>query len=185
MNLNRINLAKIIKALKTDRFNLPTAKTLSKCVAEEHNIEADDTLENVMKKELCHFKRTSSYSSTEVILDTANFEANISSVECDIVKENSPKRRKSLLDVSRKTLLRRTNDIMEEVELLAEKEGVKCCQILGLLLSRCKDADADCKEIGRKLWISHENLLKTHNVCRKLALNCHIMVMTNLCTGGY
>ena len=152
MKLNRIDLEKIIKSLKPNRFNLPTAKTLTKCVAEEFDIEADDTLENVMKKELCHFKRTSNYSSNEVILDTVDFEAKIRTVECDIFKENSPKRRKSLLDVSRKTLLRRTNDIMEEVELLAEKEGVKCCQILGLLLSRCKDADADCKEIGKKLW---------------------------------
>ena len=92
--------------------------------------------------------------------------------ECDDLEINpSPKRRKSLLGVSRKQLLCRTDNIMEAVVELAQKENVKASQILGLLLTSCDNPDVG--NIGKLLW--DDNL----DDSRKLPINSTLALYTD------
>ena len=62
----------------------------------------------------------------------------------------SPKRCKTLQEVSRKQILRRTEQIWKYINVVASKEYIKVSQLLGVLLTRCEAKDI--QTLGSDLW---------------------------------
>ena len=123
MKFSRYKLQELIKDLKPDRFTWPKVTAVVEYIAQQLNILPDEQFKDIIKYELMHYKRSGKkYGSDFVVFDSENFEIKISpqveeseTVEDEDIEDadpiSSPKRRKSLLNVTRKTILRRTNAI--------------------------------------------------------------------------
>ena len=146
MKLTRLQLATLIRDAKKDRFNLPSENDLTQYVAKHFSITPDDSLKEIMKKELNYYKRSGkAYGNNTIVLDTEMFKKSTNSEvqEPTLPIPPSPKRQKW-------ENRRRTDEIWNAVEKLAEKENVKPSQLLGILLTRC-DSSA-VTDIGEMLW---------------------------------
>ena len=167
MKLTRNEVVEIIEQLKPKRFTLPNYLTISKHIAEKVLFVVEsEKIQEVIKRELFAYKRLGKhYSDNNIVIDTDDFVFEVFSPSNDNVEEQdrnsqpSAKCYKPSHDISRRQILRRTEDVWNEVKLLAEKEGITVSQILGLLLTRCTEKDV--VEIGTSLW---ENNVKASNI---------------------
>ena len=144
MKLTRSQLCLIIQEAKPDRFSFPSDRELTDIVAKKLSIVSNSQIRDILKRELYLFKRSKNYGDETVVLDSLKFE------EVDQHGPPPPKYRKSLDDVSRRQVLRRTDPIMAEISKVAAEESVEVYRLLGLLLTRCKDKQIS--DIGEMLW---------------------------------
>ena len=83
------------------------------------------------------------------------------------------RKRKSLEELSsQKQLKNRTNEMWEQVQLLAEEENVTESRILGLLLTRCSEKES--RDIGKDLWES-----KSIDDRKKLPIDTALAIYTD------
>ena len=168
MKLTRHEVGQIIQDLKPNRFTLPDYVTLSKYIAENTlSVVESTTFQEVVQYELKEYKRLGKkYGDDRFVIDTDDFVFEVFSQndndeeqEVNPQPQPPPKSYKPLHNVSRRQILRRTDELWQGVKSLSEKENVKASQIIGLLLTRC--VEKDVVDIGTSLW---ENNVKPPQV---------------------
>ena len=169
MKISRNQLACIIKDAKPDRFSLPSEISLAACVAKELKIEVTVKLKEIMKKELIYYKRNcKTYGDTTFIVDSDDFPMEACPPAAKV--------RKSLSDVTRRQVLRRTDKIWEAVTTVAAEENILVHQLLGLLLTRC--GEQKIIDTGDMLWKNEQ-----FENCTKIPLNTALTIYADSALG--
>ena len=79
---------------------------------------------------------------------------------------------------SRKQLLRRTDQIWEQIQTVAQEENTTASELLGLLLTRC--ADKSIRNVGNSLWhTSQPPSSPTHPHSNKINTNTALVIYTD------
>ncbi|KAG1681465.1 repressor of the inhibitor of the protein kinase [Nymphon striatum] len=127
-------------------------------IADTLNIRNDDILSDAleplkrkflqrMKEKRNKFSADRDDNQNITVLDSDNFHDDI---ECD-KPQPARKKYKHFSDLSRKQLLRRTDEIYESVCNMAESENLEPSRLLGFLLTRC-ETKGSIHDIGIQIW---------------------------------
>ena len=148
MKLTQQELFEIITNLKPSKTKRPDVNLLSTHVAAMMDVKLCDDLKNIMKKQLLSYKRareSRTDGNSDVVVDSGDYESTAAINEAPI------KKRKSLDNLSRKQILRRTDEQFKSLEKFASDEGIELARVLGLFLTRCKTKSM--QDIGNQIWL--------------------------------
>ena len=159
----------VIKDAKPDRFSLPSETSLAACVAKELKIAVTVKLKEIIKKELHYYKRNcKTYCDTTFIVDSEDFPMEACPPAAKVCK--------SLSDVTRRQVLRRTDKIWEAVTTVAAEENILVHQLLGLLLTR--GGEQKITDTGEILWKNEQ-----FENCTKIPLNTALTIYADSALG--